>query len=98
MRSSAQIRLSDADRLIAAAASCARDPLRFVLMAYPWAEPGGPLAKHSGPDTWQAEVLAYIRDNLSRAKPLQNPVFPMILPRHYFAPLASATLIPSTAK
>ena len=40
-------------------------------MAYPWAEPGGPLAKHPGPDTWQAEVLAYIRDNLSREKPLQ---------------------------
>lgn len=57
--------------LLAAAASCAHDPLRFVMMAYPWGEAGGPLAKHTGPDVWQAEVLAYIRDNLSRAKPLQ---------------------------
>jgi hypothetical protein len=33
------------------------DPLGFVLFAYPWREPGGPLADYDGPDQWQAEVL-----------------------------------------
>lgn len=58
-------------RLFNAAASCARDPLRYVRMAYPWGEPGGPLERHPGPDDWQAEVLAYMRDNLSRERPLR---------------------------
>ena len=57
-------------KLFAAAASCARDPLRYVKLAYPWGEKGGQLEKFEGPDVWQAEVLAYIRDNVSRKKPL----------------------------
>lgn len=32
------------------------DPLAFVLLAYPWGEPGE-LAGFSGPDRWQREVL-----------------------------------------
>lgn len=71
MRSSASLRPSEEEKLIAAAASCARDPLRFVKIAYPWGEPGTPLANHPGPDDWQAEVLAYIRDNLGLGKPLR---------------------------
>ena len=31
------------------------DPLGFVLYAFPWGEPGGPLEDFSGPDKWQAE-------------------------------------------
>ena len=61
-------------RLFAAAASCARDPLRYVKLAYPWAEKGGPLEKWHGPDSWQVEVLAYVRDNLSRKKPIRIAV------------------------
>ena len=58
--------------LIDLAASCASDPLRFVRLAYPWGEPGGPLEKHEeGPDKWQVEVLAYIRDNIGSGKPLR---------------------------
>lgn len=60
------------ERLVELAASCTRDPLRFVELAYPWGE--GALAKHPGPDTWQAEVLAYIRDNLSRELPIRIAV------------------------
>jgi hypothetical protein len=56
------------------AAACARDPLKFVRCAYPWGEPGGPLEKHPGPDDWQAEVLAYIRDNLGLGRPLRIAV------------------------
>jgi hypothetical protein len=48
--------------LLAAVASCARDPLRFVQFAFPWNE--GELAGHPGPDKWQAEILAMIRDGL----------------------------------
>lgn len=59
------------DRLFAAAASCRRDPLRYVKLAYPWAEKGGPLEKWSGPDLWQTEVLEYIRDNLTADRPMQ---------------------------
>ncbi len=58
------------ERLFRAAASCARDPLRYVKLAYPWTEKGGPLEQWTGPDTWQVEVLKCIRDNLSRKKPL----------------------------
>ena len=61
-------------RLFAAAASCARDPLRYVKLAYPWGEKGGPLEKWHGPDSWQVEVLAYVRDNLSRKKPIRIAV------------------------
>lgn len=54
---------SDADRIVALIASCARDPLRFVLAFFPWGEPGE-LEKHDGPDEWQAEVLAAVRDGI----------------------------------
>jgi hypothetical protein len=56
------------------AASCAHDPLEFVKLAYPWAQPGGPLAEHPGPDTWQTEILAYIRDNIGIGRPLRLAV------------------------
>ncbi len=38
-------------------ASCYADPLRFVLMAYPWGEAGGPLADLDGPYPWQVKWL-----------------------------------------
>jgi polynucleotide 5'-kinase involved in rRNA processing len=63
--------LDSEHRLIEFAASCRHDPLRFVLAAYPWGERDGPLERHSGPDKWQAEVLAHIRDNLGMGRPLR---------------------------
>lgn len=40
---------------------CYNDPLRFVLMAYPWGEAGSPLESYpEGPDTWQREILIEI--------------------------------------
>jgi hypothetical protein len=59
------------EQLCTLAASLTRDPVRFVMAAYPWGEPGGPLAKHPGPDNWQMEVLGYIRDNLGFGRPLR---------------------------
>jgi hypothetical protein len=42
---------------------CADDPLRFVLQAYPWGEPG-PLLDHTGPDTWQRLFLQRLGDQI----------------------------------
>src|ERR1700731_3183294 len=57
------IRQSDLEaQLLALVASCARDPLRFVQVAFPWGQ--GELAGHHGPDKWQAEILMQIRDVL----------------------------------
>jgi hypothetical protein len=44
-------------------ASCARDPLRFVEVAFPWGDEGD-LAEHDGPDEWQKDILGRIRDGL----------------------------------
>lgn len=33
------------------------DPYGYVMYAFPWGEPGSPLEKHDGPDTWQKEFL-----------------------------------------
>lgn len=38
-------------------ASCAKDPLRFVMGAFPWGVEGSPLEKWDGPDEWQVRVL-----------------------------------------
>jgi len=40
------------------------DPLAFVLLAFPWGEPGTPLAKHTGPRKWQRQILIDIRDHI----------------------------------
>ena len=42
---------------------CEHDPLTFVELAFPWGEPGTPLADEEGPFEWQREVLEYLRDN-----------------------------------
>jgi hypothetical protein len=42
------------------------DPLGFVLAAYPWGEPGGPLADQEGPDEWQRKALKSIGDEVRR--------------------------------
>lgn len=62
------------DQLIELAAACAKDPLRYVLLAYPWGEKGTFLEKHPGPDEWQRDILAYVRDNLGTGRPLRLAV------------------------
>ena len=58
-------------------AACYDDPLRFVLTMYPWGEPG-PLAQHTGPDTWQRAYLErlgqHVRDRKFNG---QHPVAPV---------------------
>jgi len=44
------------------------DPLAFVLLVFPWGEPGTPLEKHTGPRKWQKAILADIRDHIKENK------------------------------
>jgi hypothetical protein len=50
--------LSDGEWL----ASCAKDPVRFVMEGFRWGE--GELANSTGPEPWQRDVLCSIRDGL----------------------------------
>lgn len=47
------------------ARDCADDPLRFVLEAYPWREPG-PLSEHDGPDFWQTQFLTRLGEEVRK--------------------------------
>ena len=58
-------------QLIELAAKLRKDPLNFVLCVYPWGDKGSQLERYPGPDDWQTEVLAYIRDNIGVGKPLR---------------------------
>lgn len=51
-------------------AECWDDPLRFVMLVFPWGEKGGPLEKHDGPDEWQQDQLNAIRDHIREGKPV----------------------------
>ncbi len=48
--------------LVALAAECSKDPLKFVKLAFPWGK--GTLEKYKGPDEWQTEILTAMRDRL----------------------------------
>jgi hypothetical protein len=50
----------------------AADPLLFVRQAFKWGE--GELANSVGPEQWQAEILAHIRDGLPLARALRIAV------------------------
>ena len=52
------------DQILAKAAAFASDPLGFVIWDYPWGQEDSPLAKFSGPDTWQTDVLGEIGDKV----------------------------------
>ncbi len=53
-------------------ARLSRDPLGWCLYSFPWGKGG--LEGYQGPDTWQREILSYIRDNLSPDRPLRIAV------------------------
>ena len=42
------------------------DPLAFVLLTFPWAEPGTPLEHFKGPRKWQRDILIDIRDHIKQ--------------------------------
>ncbi len=49
-------------------ARCYDDPLRFALIAYPWGEPGTPLASYDGPCPCQRKVLERIGEEVRKRK------------------------------
>ena len=55
-------KLSFEDQLIHDMGELSGDPLSWVYYSFKWGE--GELAEHDGPDEWQAEILAKIRDGL----------------------------------
>jgi hypothetical protein len=52
------------DDLLAWLAACTKDPVAFVLGAFPWSEPATALEKFSGPEPWQLEILQKIKGGL----------------------------------
>lgn len=52
-------------------AACWDDPLRYVLLAFPWGVKGTPLEKYpDGPDEWQKQQLNDIRDHIKSGNQL----------------------------
>lgn len=52
------------DDLLADILRFENDPVGFAYYAFPWGEPGTALAKFSGPEAWQIEILELIRDGI----------------------------------
>lgn len=50
--------------LLAWLVACNKDPLAFVLGAFPWGEPDTVLEKFSGPEEWQRDILQAIATGL----------------------------------
>ena len=42
------------------------DPLAFVLLTFPWGEPGTPLEHFNGPRKWQRDILSDLRDHIKQ--------------------------------
>ena len=53
---------------------CSKDPLKFVMIAFPWGEKGTPLENFDGPDEWSIGVLTDIKNGISVDKALLRPV------------------------
>jgi hypothetical protein len=53
-------------------ASCYSDPLRYVQLAFPWGQAGGPLEGHDGPDEWQRELLIEVGEWVKRGEPISG--------------------------
>lgn len=59
------------DELVQLMGECAGDPLKFVMVAFPWGERGTELERFDGPDVWQREVLNGIKEDLTKGLPIQ---------------------------
>src|SRR5262245_10512460 len=59
-------------RLIEELALCYHDPLRFVMIAFPWGQ--SELTGHEGPDVWQQDVLVEIGQRLQNGEALQEAI------------------------
>jgi hypothetical protein len=62
--------------LIEQIAAYARDPLGFVLFAFPWSERGTELADAPGPRDWQRALLAELGRRLREGSEMSSPLRP----------------------
>jgi hypothetical protein len=71
----------NSDTLLANEVSkCYADPLRYVLMGYPWGEKGGPLENEQGPDENQRQFLVELgREVRARGFGGTDPVLPLLM-------------------
>jgi len=60
--------------LLADLAGLQNDPLKFVLWAFPWQEPGTELEFEDGPELWQRALLARVRDGLAVRWAIQEAI------------------------
>ena len=56
---------ADEQQLVHTILGFADDPLGFVMYAFPWGEAGSPLARFTGPRTWQLEALEKMRVHIA---------------------------------
>ncbi len=66
--------------LLHVAASCSKDPLRFVQSAFPWGK--GVLAGMTGPDKWQVDLLTVIGERLKAGENAQDVIRTAIASGH----------------
>lgn len=57
--------MSPEEKLQKVIAGCVYDPLKYVKLAYPWGETGV-LKEHTGPDTWQENLLKELGQQLQQ--------------------------------
>ena len=50
--------------LLAWLAACNKDPMAFVMGAFPWGEPDTALEQFTGPEAWQVRILQDLKDGL----------------------------------
>ena len=62
------------DELLLWADSVSGDPLRCVEEGFPWGEIGSELEGYDGPDLWQRDILAQVRDGLPLGAAIQIAV------------------------
>ena len=60
------------DLLTEQMALCHHDPLRFVMIAFPWGQ--GELANHQGPDEWQRGILTEVGERLASGVSLDEAI------------------------
>jgi hypothetical protein len=65
-------KLTEKERVQCELMKCFASPLRFVLWAFPWGEPG-PLEDYDGPDKWQTRTLQKIEAAIRAGLPLGSP-------------------------
>src|SRR5687768_17554301 len=66
--------MADAEKINALIAKYTLDPLGYAMVAFPWGQPGTPLATVNGPRKWQGDVLKTIGMHLQNPETMYQPL------------------------